>query len=304
MSSSDQAQQQADEGSRQISPTTRVFMGGSAAQQSLVTVEEIQGRNSLDRWSKEVEQEVMQRVQAKAAAKAKEILAQAQQEAKEIKQNAQVEGFNQGLADAQAELQQAHQEMAASLGEALASVQQGRDAIWQTHRQDLIALLQLAVERVLNIEIGEQRKQILAGFLDQAVEALDNLAGLSITVHPDDEPTIQDILAFASQQHPQLQAWRVRTRQDMQPGGLLVESDHGMVDNTIEGRRAIVQPIVEQLELPLPEGMEPQEQAAAAGSAPQDEEHAQDFDASAAQPPEFLAPEGSVQEPGEEGQGQ
>jgi len=232
-------------------------------QETLVTVEDLQGRSSLDRWSKEVEQEVMQRVQAKAAAKAKEILAQAQQEARDIRQNAQVEGFNQGLADAQAELQQAHQEMAASLGEALANVQQGRDAIWQTHRLDLIAMVQLAVERILNIELDEQRKEVLSGFLDQAVEALDTHAGLSITVHPDDEPTIQDILAFASQQHPQLQAWRVKTRPDMQPGGLLVESDHGMVDNTLEGRRAIIQPIIEQLELPLPAGMEAQEPQAA-----------------------------------------
>lgn len=236
-----------------VKSTTRVFIGGGMSRESMVTVEDLQGRSSLDRWSKEVEREVMQRVQARAAEKAKEVLAKAQEEARQIRDEAHVQGFNQGIAEAQQQLQQAHQEMAESLAQSLASVQAGRDAIWQTHRQDLTQLVLLTVERICGLELTQQRKEVLAGFLEEALEALDNHSGLNLTVHPEDEPVLQELLQSAGQRHPRLSAWRVRTDPKMQAGGLLVESDHGMVDSTIEGRRAIIEPILQQLTLPLPE---------------------------------------------------
>ncbi len=230
--------------------TGRIFVGAGMSRDSLMAVEDLQGRVSMDRWSKEVEQEVMQRVQEKAAAKAKQIVSAANAEARQIREQAFQEGYEQGIAEAQEQLQQAHKEMADSLGQALAEVRKGRDAIWRTQRANLAALVHVAVERICNIELDRNRRDILAGFLDQAVEALDNLAGLNITVHPDDEETMRDLLNFAGQKHPQLQAWRIKADPAMQPGGLLVEGEHGMVDNTLEGRRAIVQPILDQLELP------------------------------------------------------
>lgn len=233
--------------------TGRVFVGVGKGRETLMAVEDFQGRGSLDRWSREVEQEVMQRVQAKAAAKAAEILAAANAEARMLRDKGFEEGYAQGIAQAQEQLQQAHQEMSAALGDALAAVQQGRAAIWEHHRRDLQALVVLAVERICNIVLDTQRREVLAGHLDQAVEALDTHVNLLLTVHPADAETLEELLTAATQRHPRLAAWRIRTSPAMQPGGLLVESDHGMVDNTLEGRRSIVEPLLRLIQLELPE---------------------------------------------------
>lgn len=239
----------AEAGEKQTRITGRVFLGAGMSRDSLVAVEDIAGIGSAKRWSKEVEQEVMQRVQEKAAAKAKEIVSNATVEAKRIREGAYQEGLEQGLAEAQQQLEQAHIEMSESLAGALEAINSGRESIWKTHRQDLVALVRLAVERICNLELDQNRREVLSGFLDQAVESLDELSGLNITVHPDDRETIEQLLAASSQRHPKLSAWRVKDDPKMQPGGLLVESDHGMVDNTLEGRLAIVKPILDSLSL-------------------------------------------------------
>ncbi len=247
MSSSDATTKQS------LKITGRVFMGVGSGQSMELSIDDLQHHESLGRWSKELEQEVMERVQAKAAAKARDIVAAAMVEARELRAKATEEGYADGVTQAQQQLEQAHQEMADSLGQALAAVQQGSETIWKHHREALVSLVRIAVEKILNIELGNQRHEVLAGFLDQAVEALEAHAGLTLTVHPEDHEAMHQVLAMAAQRYPKLSAWRVKTDPAMQPGGLLVESDHGMVDNTIEGRMAIVEPILRQLELPIEE---------------------------------------------------
>jgi flagellar assembly protein FliH len=233
-----------------VKVTGRVFMGVGSGQSMQLTLDDLKGHESIGRWSKELEQEVMERVQVKAAAKARDIVAKGMAEARELRGKAREEGYAEGVAQAQQQLEQAHHEMADSLGQALDAIQQGSESIWKHHREELASLVRIAVEKILNIELASQRQEVLAGFLDQAVEALEEHAGLTLTVHPEDQEAMHQVLTLASQRYPRLSAWRVKTDPAMQPGGLLVESDHGMVDNTLEGRMAIVEPILRRLELP------------------------------------------------------
>ncbi len=241
-----------DTGTKDVGQFTgRVFLDASSGQKAQLTIDDFKNQETLGRWSKDVEREVLARVQAKAAAKAKDIVNKAIADAKEIRRKAREEGYAEGATQAQQQLEQAHREMAESLGQALAAVQEGSESIWRNHRNELISLLHLSVEKVLRIELDSQRQEILTGFMDQAAEALDDHAGLTITVNPEDAETMRQILVLAGQRFPRLSAWRVKVDPKMQSGGLLVESDHGMVDNTIEGRLSIIEPILKDLELPV-----------------------------------------------------
>jgi flagellar assembly protein FliH len=71
-----------------------------------------------------------------------------------------------------------------------------------------------------------------------------------VRVNPEDEAAVKDILVTTQQRHSGLEVWSVKGDPSINPGGLVVESVDGMVDNTIESRYALVDQILEQLELP------------------------------------------------------
>jgi len=230
--------------------TGKILVNSGSGKPLEVTVEDLKTRNRNSLWNAAVEAEYMERVRAKAAAKAQEIVSLAMTEAEHLKQQAQEEGYAQGVATAQEQLAAAHQDMADSLAQALASVDVGRRQIWDDYRQDIVTLLGLAVEKILGIELGTRRNDILGHLLDQALDSIDAQRGLTIRVNPQDAETMREILDMGRERHPGLERWRLKNDPTMQPGGLIVESGQGIVDNSLESRMALVQSVLDQLEIP------------------------------------------------------
>ncbi len=287
MSSSDQAQNP----EKEVRQTGKIIMAAGTGSRQEMTVDEMTAKGRQNLWNASVEKEYFQRIRDKATLQAKHIFQQAQEEANKIKEDAYHQGYSEGIAQAQLQLDQANQEWAASLVQALESVNLGSQAIWQYHRQDLVLLVRLVVEKALQVSLNEQREEILTAFLDQAISSLEGSRHYVLRVNPQDQEALEGILVEAAERHPSLKKWVVKGDPNMQAGGLLVETDHGMVDNTLEGRLEQLVPILDELELTFqpPEISAPDsvyEQAASQpGAAPEQYEQAEAYEEEAEEPP-------------------
>lgn len=228
----------------------RVIMGMGSNGPDETTVAELQGQRDLTRWTEKTEEEYMTRVRDRATGAAKQIIAKAMAEAEAIRQNAMNEGYEAAAQEAQAQLDTAVTSYADSLAAAMAAIEQGQATLRAEQGADVTALVRLAVERVLNIELEERRSDILASVLDQALEAIDSQRQLCVRVHPQDEETICGLMDFAKQRHPGLDKWCVRADESLAPGGMVLESVQGMVDNSMEGRLAAVMEVLDHLGTP------------------------------------------------------
>lgn len=235
--------------------TGKVLLGTNISSISEMSVAEISSSKQA-RWEATLESDFFERIKAKAAEKAKEIVVNAQHEAKNIRDGAHHQGYEEGLKQANQELETMRQHMAEALAQALASIQEGAEQIWENNRQDLVMLTRLAVEKITRIVLDKEREQVMAGLLDQALDALDSHKVLYIKINPDDEALVSELLARAKDSHPTLEKWRLKPDPGMHQGGLVVESDYGMADNSLENRYAIVSGILDQLTLPFAQEQE------------------------------------------------
>jgi len=225
----------------------RVIMGAGDSGPSEMTVHEIEGTKTqvLDA---NTELEFWARVRAKAQAKAKEILNQAMADAEALREQARQEGLAQGLAEAQKSCQDQITVMSGKLTQLLAAIQADRANLWISHRQEFAELLKLSVEKTLRVELTERRQEVLGALLDQAVDILDTRSGFTVVVHPEDDQAVSSLLEAAKSAHPALGGWRVKTDQAMTPGGVRLESDAGMVDNTLDSRFEQIADLLERVE--------------------------------------------------------
>ncbi|WP_174410772.1 FliH/SctL family protein [Desulfovibrio psychrotolerans] len=233
--------------STQTSKWGTIFMGPARTDER--QIHQVEGSRSMQ-WDAETEANYMERVRARAAMRAAEMLEQARVEAENIRREAMEQGYNDGLGQAQQELDEFRRTMSDSVSGVLGAIQGQCSGIFFRWRQDLVTLLRASVRRAVELEIAEDRARILEAVLAKAVETLDSQRKLVIRVNPEDEPAVRDILETSRKHHTGLEAWSVRADAEIGPGGLVVESRDGMVDSTLETRYALVDQILEQLVIP------------------------------------------------------
>ncbi|MEF3698804.1 FliH/SctL family protein [Desulfolutivibrio sp.] len=228
------------------SATGRVVMGVGAAGPQETTVAEIEARRTPFPFER-MEAEFWERTRTKAQDMAKEIIAQAMTEAERLRVAAREEGLAQGTEQAQTQFETHVAEMSKAFGETLAAIQGDRKTLWDGYRQDFVALVRLALEKSFGILLGDSRQEILASLLDEALDLIDSRTELSVIVHPDDMPMMEELLTRAAHSRQGLERWHVRGDAALLPGGVRLESRDGMVDNTVDSRFAEVSRIFEQL---------------------------------------------------------
>jgi flagellar assembly protein FliH len=195
-----------------------------------------------------LESEYMERVRLRATAMAKDLLAEAQAEAARIKAEARQEGLDEGRAEVQTELDHRLAEMTEKTAAVLTSIQAERAMLWEQSRHDYLGVLKLALEKTLGIEIDQRRQEVLSSLLTQALERIDSQTMLTVTVSPEDEAVITDLIERAKVSYPALAQYRVKTDPGVNPGGIILESQEGRVDNSLESRFAGVIEIIAQFE--------------------------------------------------------
>lgn len=226
--------------------TGRVILGPGTPAEAETTVSELESRRSPFHFE-EVEAQFWERVRAKAKAKASAIIAEAMAEGERIKAKAEQDGYAAGVAAAGEQIQNDLAQMSASLGSMLDALSREKTRLWESHRQDFVDLLRLAVERTTSAAIDARREEILGNLLTESLELMEARDTLTLTVHPDDEPLLRELIARAAPERPALSQVLVKADGAMIPGSLTVECCDGLVDNSIASRFAEVETIFAHL---------------------------------------------------------
>ena len=224
-----------------------IFMGPGSSRET--TLERVEAGGPSLAWTTDTEAEYLARVKEKATDKAKEILVAAQAEAATMRESAYAQGYEAGLAQAQAELEEFRQGMGASVAAVLAAIEGNAGHIAAAWRQELVALLRQCVETAVNHELSTQRAALLAGLFDGAVAKMEAAQRIVILVHPEDEPAVADMVDAAGQTDDRV--FIVRGDASLDPGSLILESEDSRADNSLTVRRALVENILTQLTVPV-----------------------------------------------------
>ena len=227
----------------------RVFIGNKISE--LNDVENVRSRV----WDEKDETEYLDRVRARATEKAKEILAQAEAEAAALRERARQEGYEEGVRVAEQELEELRSSMGDAVSAVLDSIRQESAAVSRAWRDDLAALVRIAVEKALGLTLSEERGKVLENLYHQALRTLENARTITVRVHPEDEAAIADIIALGQNSvnqagQTELESWRVKGDPSITPGGLVVECASSLADNTIESRTAAIESALAALSVP------------------------------------------------------
>lgn len=226
--------------------TGKVVMGMHTPGPDEMTIQEIEGKRQL-LWDETIDQEYLERVKTKAKAKAKEIIMMAELEAEALRATAHHEGYEEGIARAQLELDQTTEGLTQRVESVMSQIGAQGATLFDERRGDIIALIKLAVEKTLSLELSENRVASLESLLKEALDRLESQRQIVIKCHPDDVPDMEGFVATVQKRNPALKYWSVKADPSIKMGGLLLESADGKVDNTIASRWKGVEPILDQL---------------------------------------------------------
>lgn len=226
--------------------TGKVIIGMGAPGPDEMTIQELEGKRQLI-WNEDTDTEYMERVKEKAKAKAKEIMMMAELEAEALRATAHHEGYADGLARAQLELDQHTQAMSTEVENILAQLGAQGKTIFEDRRQDIISLIKLAVEKTIKIEMSENRLASLEALMTEALERIESKRQLAIKCASEDAPDLEAFLKTIQDRNPALKYWTVKGDPTLESGGIIVEAAEGKVDNTVASRWQGVEPIMEQL---------------------------------------------------------
>lgn len=225
-----------------------IFMGPGPMNETILGSVENGSRGPA--WDENTEAEYMERVREKAAAKVLSMLEEAKAEAETLKAEAMQQGYDAGIDAARKELEEFRAGMGDSVAAVLQAIQGQCSSIFDTWREDLVELMREAVSRYTGVVLREERAEVLSALFTQAVQVLESRRNLVIRVNPEDEVAVADMVQAAKERLTGLESWTVRPDASMTPGGLVVESDNGMVDNRMETRGAVINDVLARLTLP------------------------------------------------------
>lgn len=227
--------------------TGRVIMGlNSSGKAEESTIQEMEGKKQPT-WDDSTDQEYFERVRTKAQNMAKDIIAKAMTEAEQIKQQAYEEGHAQGLEAAQEQNTQHLAQISDNLGAVIQGIENEGNAIIGARIQDSVALVMTVIEKALGIEMESRRQEILASLFEEALNRIESQTSLTIRVSPDDQQALEPLLEQAREDHPEISRWKVKADSSIENGGIVLEAEDGMVDNTVTSRWSGVEDILVKL---------------------------------------------------------
>jgi len=224
----------------------KVLMGMNTPGPDEMTIQEIEGKRQLT-WDDATNEEYLGRVRDKAQKAAKEIKLLAEVEAEALRATAVHEGYSEGLAKAQAFVDQHLQDISAKGENLFRQLGAQGTTIFDERREDIVALIKLAVRKTLKVELAEKRVESLEALMREALNRLDSRRELTVKSHPDDVESLEEFLKTIQERDPSLKYWSVKADPAIGTGGVIVEGAGCRVDNTIDTRWEGVEPIFDQL---------------------------------------------------------
>lgn len=205
--------------------------------------------NAIRIATPETEERFLERVREKARQKAAQIITQAMQEARQIREKAREEGLSQGLAQADEEISAIKDELSSNVGKIFSNLKKEKLKIWDEHRQDMVLVLKASVDKVLGIELSENRTRVMESLMHQALELVESTKELTLAVCPEDEEVIKSLLEQAREKRPEIGSYRIKASGKIKKGGLILENGNGVVDNSIDSRFEQIRKVIAEISL-------------------------------------------------------
>ncbi|WP_035104171.1 FliH/SctL family protein [Desulfohalovibrio reitneri] len=226
--------------------TGRVFLGVDTPGPEQTSLQELEGKRRPV-WDESTNQELIDRVKNKATEMAKSIVAEAEQQAEQLRKEATDRGYQEGVEQAREQIEAEQTALAESVGRALTNVANQASRVWESQREDFVALIRLAVRKAVAVEYDERKEEALDKILHESLEAIDSMRQLTIRVNPDEAELVEALVNHVRDRFPALERFTVKPDQQIELGGMVIESDEGMVDNTVDTRLAQIEPLFEHL---------------------------------------------------------
>ncbi|WP_285906911.1 FliH/SctL family protein [Pseudodesulfovibrio pelocollis] len=226
--------------------TGKVIIGMSSPGPDEMTIQELEGKRQLI-WDDSTNEEYLTKVRQRAQEKAKEIIMLAELEAEALRATARHEGYEEGLAQAQADVEQHTLVMSQEVEKLLARLGAHGTDIFEARRRDVAALIRLAVEKTLRIEMTQSRKASLESLMREALERIESRRQLVIRCAEEDAAGLDAFLKDIQARNPALKQWTVKPDPALTQGGVVVEADDAKVDNSVATRWKGVEALLDQL---------------------------------------------------------
>jgi len=172
---------------------------------------------------------------------AAEIIAAAEKKAAEIQKKATVAGKaaaqqaaqKEAQAAADAKLQQQLGTLLPALQTLIVEVNQQRNQWRSQWEKQVIELASAIAERVIRREIADQ-PQITLDLLREALELASSGGKVQVLLNPADHAALGDAATLLAKQFSKIGAAEVQSSESVGPGGCVLKTDHGEIDQQIE----------------------------------------------------------------------
>lgn len=264
-----------------------IFMGPTADREA--TIDKLTEKQRRELWNRRTEAEYMERVRAKATMRVQAMLdqakanaeairntarewvdktrleteamrAQADQikreaeslriQAEKMRENGHEEGYRLGVEQALMELDEHRTALEDATSSVLKTIGDQRFALFEAWREDLAALTRDAVETMTGLVLSEDRQALLRSLLETSFQQLESRRRVIVRSNPVDSDAVNEVIGAVRGRFPDLQSWEVIPDSGIAEGGLVLESDSGVVDNRMELRREAVEKVLRYLVLP------------------------------------------------------
>ena len=171
--------------------------------------------------------------------------AQVFEEARALRENARNEGYQQGLKQAQMEIEAVRQ---LALEQSRAIVEEARQNKLETLRStetDMIRLIIAIAKKVIATELT-LNPQVITNVVREAISYLDNPENIKVYVNPDELQILLDTIKMEGLYEIGRPEMEVELKADrrVSPGGCIVDSDSGYVDAQLATRMEKVEQAV------------------------------------------------------------
>ena len=161
------------------------------------------------------------------------LVSRAQEEASYIKQSAFQEGYNAGLAQAQADMENFRNTIGAFLG--------AEDRVFQEIAPNILALAMEISEKIIKTEVKSDPQIVLNTILDILKTLSKNEPKIILRVNPLQVQYIKDTLPEEVRLLGMEAKLSIISDEAITEGGCIVQTNNGLVDASIEAQLEIVQ---------------------------------------------------------------
>lgn len=168
------------------------------------------------------------------------LVSRAQEEAEQIKQSAYQEGFNAGLQQAQADLENFRNTLGAFAG--------ADDRVFQEIAPNILAIAVDIAQKIIKTEVKADPQIVLNTVLDVLRTLSKNEPKITIVVNPVQVQYIKDTLPEELKLLGMETKLSVLADENIMEGGCIVQTNNGVVDASIEAQLDIVQNALRSME--------------------------------------------------------